>query len=254
MDGRNNREGCEEGEEICDICQQLVGNESRDDDDDNGGGGDDGDGSGLGEDREEYDMRQRELQVEDARHQAITLAAEEHQQFQDYRRKLVQQALQGCIFCSTANRDGDRAHSGLRCQEAPAIGGMVTEAYQLAVSMERFLRQRRVAEDFACCLNCFVPQELCNGWEENGSEGGWKRVATKQCQYEGIMISAIAWVWTWFYDDSFTLYSKLGFSELEEWTEKERIEYIWRWMGKKVIWGGVETLQMCIVFNSMLDL
>jgi superfamily II DNA helicase RecQ len=129
MDGRNNREGCEEGEEICDICQQLVGNESRDHDDDNGGGGDDGDGSGLGEDREEYDMRQRELQVEDARHQAITLAAEEHQQFQDYRRKLVQQALQGCIFCSTANKDGDRAHSGLRCQEAPAIGGMVTEAY-----------------------------------------------------------------------------------------------------------------------------
>jgi superfamily II DNA helicase RecQ len=245
MDGRNDREGCEDGEEVCDVCQQQAGEESREDDDDD-------DGGGLGEDREEYDMRQRELQVEDARYQATTLAAEEHQQFQDYRRKLVQQALQGCIFCSTANKDGDRAHSGLRCQEASAIGGLVAEAHQLAVSMERFLRQRRVAEDFACCLSCFVPQELCDSWEENGSEGGWKRVATKQCQYEGIMICGIAWVWTWFYDDSFTLYSRLGFSELEEWTDKERTEHIWRWMGRKVIWGGVETLQMCIVFNSMM--
>jgi hypothetical protein len=66
------------------------------------------------------------------------------------------------------------------------------------------------------------------------------------------MICGIAWVWTWFYDDSFTLYSRLGFSELEEWTDKERTEHIWRWMGRKVIWGGVETLQMCIVFNSMM--
>jgi hypothetical protein len=129
---------------------------------------------------------------------------------------------------------------------------MVTEAYQLAVSMERFLRQRRVAEDFACCLSCFVPQELCNGWEENGSEGGWKRVANNQCQYEGIMISVIAFVWTWSPGESIELYNRLGFSGLEEWTDKERKEYIWRWMGKKVIWGGTETLQICLVFNGMI--
>ncbi|GKU10137.1 unnamed protein product, partial [Fusarium langsethiae] len=122
MDGRNDREGCEDGDELCDVCQQQVGEESREDD---------GDGD-LGEDREEYDMRQRELQVEDARYQAITLAAEEHQQFQDYRKKLIQQALQGCIFCSLADIHRDRAHSGLRCQEASAIAGKVAEAYQLA--------------------------------------------------------------------------------------------------------------------------
>ncbi|KAG7001869.1 ATP-dependent DNA helicase hus2/rqh1 [Fusarium oxysporum f. sp. conglutinans] len=125
MDGRSDREGCEEGEEVCDVCQQQVVEESREDDNDD-------DGGGLGEDREEYDMRQRELQVEDARYQAITLAAEEHQQFQDYRKKLLQQALQGCIFCSLANICGDGAHSGLRCQEASAIDSEVAEAYQLA--------------------------------------------------------------------------------------------------------------------------
>ncbi|EXK76382.1 hypothetical protein FOQG_18876 [Fusarium oxysporum f. sp. raphani 54005] len=126
MDGRSDREGCEEGEEVCDVCQQQVVEESREDDNDD-------DGGGLGKDREEYDMRQRELQVEDARYQAITLAAEEHQQFQDYRKKLLQQALQGCIFCSLANICGDGAHSGLRCQEASAIDSEVAEAYQLAV-------------------------------------------------------------------------------------------------------------------------
>jgi len=249
MDGRNDREGCEDGEELCDVCQRQVSEERREEEEDD----DDDDDGDLEEDREEYDMRQRELQVENARYQATTLAAEEHQQFQDYRKKLIQQALQGCIFCSVANVCGDRAHSGLRCQEASGIDGEVAEAYQLAVRMERFLRQRRVAEDFACCLSCFVPQELCNSWEENGLEGGWKRAASKQCQYEGIMVSVIAWVWIQLPGESIGLYSRLGFSGLEEWTEKERREHIWRWMGKKVIWGGVEVLQMCIIFNSMIE-
>ncbi|KAF5021937.1 hypothetical protein F66182_6017 [Fusarium sp. NRRL 66182] len=76
MDGRNDREGCEDGEELCDVCQRQASEERREEEED--GGGD------LEEDREEYDMRQRELQVENARYQATTLAAEEHEQFQDY--------------------------------------------------------------------------------------------------------------------------------------------------------------------------
>lgn len=241
MDGRTDREGCEQGEELCDVCQWRV-------DEENGEGEND-----MLEDKEEYDMRQRELEVEDARYQAVTAVAEEHRGFQEYRRKLAQQTLEGCIFCSVQGIRGGRTHSGLRCQEALAAGGQVAEAYQLAIRMETFLRQSKVVEEFACCLDCFVPQELCDSWEENGIEGGWKRGGDKQCQYEGVMVSIIAWVWTQLPSDSIALYSRLGFSEKEEWAEKERREQVWRWMGKRVIWGDAETLQICLVFNEMID-
>jgi hypothetical protein len=56
MDGRTDREGCEQGEELCDVCQCRVDEENRE-------GGND-----MLEDREEYDIRQRELEVEDARY------------------------------------------------------------------------------------------------------------------------------------------------------------------------------------------
>jgi len=241
MDGRTDREGCEQGEEVCDVCQCRVDEEDREGQDT------------MLEDREEYDMRQRELEVEDARYQAVTAVAEEHRGFQEYRRKLAQQAVDGCIFCSVQGLiNSERAHSGLRCQEALATGGPVAEAYQLAIGMETFFRRSKVVEDFACCLDCFVPQELCDSWEENGMEGGWKRGKEKQCQYEGVMVCIIAWVWTQLPNDSVELYSRLGFSGREEWTEKERREQVWRWMGKRVMWGGTETLQICLVFNEMI--
>jgi hypothetical protein len=83
------------------------------------------------EDREEADMRERELKVQGARYRALTVGAEEHRGFQDYRRKLIEQALNGCIFCSVHGLDGGRVHSGLDCPKATAIGGALTEAYQL---------------------------------------------------------------------------------------------------------------------------
>jgi hypothetical protein len=91
--------------------------------------------------------------------------------------------------------NSERAHSGLRCQEASAAGGKVAEAYQLAICMETFLRRSKVLEEFTCCLDCFIPQELCDSWEENEVEGGWKRGREKQCQYEGVMVCIVVWVW-----------------------------------------------------------
>ncbi|KAF5227551.1 hypothetical protein FANTH_14744 [Fusarium anthophilum] len=149
MDGRNDREGCGGGEELCDICQCRVDEEKRENE------------GGMIEDREEGDMRQRELEVEHARYRAVTLVAQEHQDFLDYRKKLADRVLEGCPFCKWQGSGDDRMHSGLRCDEAIEIGGQVQEAYELAV-------------------RCFVPQELCNGWEENREEGGWRRIANGQ--------------------------------------------------------------------------
>ncbi|KAJ0118543.1 hypothetical protein HZ326_31866, partial [Fusarium oxysporum f. sp. albedinis] len=215
MDGRNDREGCEEGEELCDVCQCRVHEENSENEGD------------MVEDREEGDMRQRELEVEHARYRAVTLVAQEHQDFLDYKKKLADRVLEGCPFCKWQGSGDDRTHSGLHCDEAIEIGGQVQEAYKLA--------------------------ELCNGWEENREEGGWKRVANGKCQYEGVMISIVAWVWIHLPSESEELYSRLGFSYRDEWTDKERKEQVWRWMGRRVIWGGTEALQICQVFNEMIE-
>ena len=198
-------------------------------------------------------MRQRELKVEHTQYHAITLVAQDHQDLLDYKKKLADRVLEGCPFCKWQGSGDDRTHSGVRCDKAIEIGGQVQEAYELAVSMEKYMRRSKVVENFGCCLGCFVPQELCNGWEENREEGGWKRVANGKCQYEGVMISIVAWVWIYLPSESEGLYSRLGFSYRDEWTDKERREQVWRWMGRKVIWGGTEALQICQVFNEMIE-
>ncbi|KAF4449204.1 hypothetical protein F53441_7480 [Fusarium austroafricanum] len=109
------------------------------------------------EDKEESDMRQRELEVGSARHRVMTGIAKEYQEFQDYRRKLVDQVLDGCIFCTVLKSDDNRAHSGLQCEKVVTAGRQIAEAYELAVSMGKFMRQSRVTEDFGCYLSYFVP-------------------------------------------------------------------------------------------------
>jgi ferredoxin len=235
IDGRDDCTGCEEGEELCDVCQGQMPEVM------------------SVEDREEADMQERELTVQGARVRALTVGAEEHRGFQDYRRKLIEQCLNGCMFCSVHGLDEGLGHSGLDCPKARAIGGAVTEAYQLAVKMERFMRRDRVAEAFGCCVGCFIPQELYNRWGENNEEGGWKRVSNGLCQYKGIMISTIAWEWTQLPEETMDLYDKLGLCGVSELAAKERREGIWRWMGRRVIWWNVEVLQMCLVFNGMIE-
>jgi hypothetical protein len=127
-------------------------------------------------DREEYNLRERELEVEDARRQAVFTVVKEHKEFQDYRRKLEEQALNGYIFCSLEDPECNRAHSAITCQKALGSAGTVREACQLAGSIERFLRRRGVTEEFGCCLSCFAPQEMYDTWEENGTEGGGREI------------------------------------------------------------------------------
>jgi hypothetical protein len=67
------------------------------------------------------------------------------------------------------------------------------------------------------------------------------------------MTSIIAWVWTQLPDESMELCNKLGFSGGLELPIEERMEHVWIWMGKRVIWANMEILQICLVFNGMIE-
>ncbi|KAL6411082.1 hypothetical protein AUP68_07521 [Ilyonectria robusta] len=100
MDGRTDRDGCEEGEELCDICQvrsEVVDLEEL----------------GISEDEEETGMRVRELVVQAARDRAITHSIKEQEEFREFRQRLKEQGLDGCIFCWSRGI-GDRGHSGVQ--------------------------------------------------------------------------------------------------------------------------------------------
>jgi hypothetical protein len=124
------------------------------------------------EDRKEHNLRERELKVEDTRHQALSIVIKEHKEFRDYQRKLKEQALNGCLFYSLEDPEYSRAHSAVTCQRALGTNRAVREAYQLAGSIERFLQRREVTQEFSYYLSYFTPQEVYNAQEENKTEGG----------------------------------------------------------------------------------
>jgi len=240
MDGREDRDGCEDGEELCDVCQRRSEEVDLEELD-------------ISEDGEEVGMRERELAVQEARRQAISRAAEGQEEFQLFQRRLEQRLLDGCIFCLAGSGAEDRGHSGLRCPRALGMGGKVCESFQAAGKMERFLRRWGVVERFGCCIGCFVPQELCEAWEEDGVRGGWQKRSGAKCQYEGIVVSTIAFVWTSLPNESNSLYRRFGFQEAEGWSEEERTEQVWRWMGRRVDWAGLKASNICRVFMEMAE-
>ncbi|KAL6406142.1 hypothetical protein AUP68_10705 [Ilyonectria robusta] len=198
MDGRTDRDSCEEGEELCDICQvrsEVVDLEEL----------------GISEDEEETGMRVRELVVQAARDRAITHGMKEQEEFREFRQRLKERGLDGCIFCWSRGI-GDRGHSGVQCTRILDMDEKRRAAFGVAVQMDRFLRRNKVMEDFGYCLGCFVPQELCDAWVEDTVEGGWQKIRGRRCQYEGVMVSTIAYVGTCIPDDADLLYERLGFS------------------------------------------
>jgi hypothetical protein len=172
------------------------------------------------------------------------------EEYRDFQRRLEDLAFYGCVFCWGMGLD-DTNHSGLGCARDTSRLG--SEAGRKAAEINEFLRRRKVVEKFGCCMGCFVPQELCNSWQEDTERGGWQKIRSAQCQYDGIVVSVIAFVSTIIPEESEMLYEKLGFVLVadEGISQRQRNEQVWRWMGKRTEWAGVDIINMCRVFRVM---
>ena len=107
-------------------------------------------------------------------------------------------------------------------------------------------------ERFSGCMKCWAPQEICHSWEavERGGRKRWKRSERQECQFKGVLRDGMAGILTcnfegligeWVKEEQ----RKVGFRREEgedEWMELKR------WMRRKVIWGGMETNEMCRMF------
>ena len=234
MDGRMDRSSCEAGEEPCDVCQ----------------GDCDGADGGAEEDEEECQLRQREVMVQVLRGRAMDRAAEAQLEFARFRGRLERQLAMGCVFCASGNTV-ELPHSVAACPGAASMDRPRAQAYWTMVRITRFMRRAGVIERFGCCQGCLVPQEMCNGWEENNEEGGWTRRVGVDCQYESVLTSIVSCVGTALGDWSERLYHKLGFESTSPVSGKEDKE-LWTWLGKRSRWVSMDVSNICRVCYFMM--
>jgi RecQ family ATP-dependent DNA helicase len=233
MDGRKDRVGCETGEEKCDVCKSWEEEE--------------GSEEGNEEGEEEADIREREIAVQQLRGRAAQRAAQEQEELQRLKQLLEDRFLDGCIFCWSAGIE-DRDHLSLQCPMAEAYGQRCMDVIEKGRKMERFLQREGIAERFGCCFGCFVPHELCNGWEEDVIAGGWQRILGKRCRYRGVVISTIAFTEAGVPDEALRLYKELGY-------EGEDLgESVWKWMGRRIGWAKMDILIISKVFLNMAEI
>ncbi|KAG4271203.1 hypothetical protein FPRO04_14699, partial [Fusarium proliferatum] len=219
MDGRDNRDRCEEGEERCDICQAADEVAELEDVE-------------LSEEDEEVDLRAQEIGVQQIRSRVANRAIREAREVELLRERLQERLYGG--YCAMA-RTGS---------------GLPRKIFDMGLRMQACLRKEGEVEKFGGCYGCFLPQELCNRWEENAAEGGWREIDNIECRYRGVMVSTISYVYTLSPDEASELFFKLGFkggvatSAGRGFKEQD----VWKWMGRRIDWGGLQAFNMCRVF------
>jgi superfamily II DNA helicase RecQ len=190
LDGRKDREGCEEGEERCDICR--VGDEEMDEDDNEDhedSREDDEEEEDRGDGEKEREETQQAFQQQEQERQGPRqrFMQQRQQEFADVEwlgRQLAWWAKR-CGICEAVGEGGSE-HDVRRCwrQESRDI----QEAIK---SVEEQIKYER----YSGCFWCGVPQEICNRWERN-SHGRYQRTKEGDCQYRGVLIGGllgVAW-------------------------------------------------------------
>jgi superfamily II DNA helicase RecQ len=264
MDERMDREGCEEEEEACDICQERAREaerrilrarfiEAMEEHDDSGVVLDqdevDSEGSfnrGFGCERRagvgiasEVEFHLQETQREWTQSMIVQQRREEAWGVQRLEEHLEQWMLR-CPWCVVRRQDG-HGHS---------IEGCLHEGAHAIQEGIADMQEKVRFEKFSCCFECHVPQAICQQWEPGEGNIRWERVAGRQCQFMGVVMPAII----------SALYAE------EQWVvgvmcdmaEKDGVDIqvdnaVYQWLGRRVEWGGVEASRLLQVFCKISE-
>ncbi len=247
LDGRQDREGCEEGEERCKGCGIDKGEEDIEREED--------------VEREEDIEREEEgaaLNIgatlneggyatgRDVRHIVSEVIAtpisgniiERHRQQvhseQDNIKllRLVLSKMKGqCVYCYIVRAQAhESSHYMFRCPEA--------ECQPIQETCQRWkkrMRDRRELANYAGCCWCYIPQAWCNRWREEGGAGKagmYKQVGGKiQCEHQDVVVEVL----------SVLIHLEPGFREQMEGRMPKGMERedVTQWWGRRVQWGGV---------------
>jgi superfamily II DNA helicase RecQ len=151
-----------------------------------------------------------------------------------------------CPLCVImGGRGGQRSsHSISECQQ-----GVADKVRQDWLDMAEGMRPSKGKPGkfapYSCCFKCYAPQAICEAWEgREGQSGKWK-CTSKRCQFKDIIMPVVVCMmgegedWT---REGFASWAREGGVDV---TNKEEV---FRWLGQKLIWGGIEVSKLVQVF------
>ena len=144
-------------------------------------------------------------------------------EFEEALRKWVNQ----CPLCKVQGRPKQK-HQLEECQQDGAED--VRVALQLMVD-EMTDKNKRRFERFSCCFYCYVPQAICQHWEQK-EQGWWKEVDSVDCQFKGIVMAGfISMLHVQEKQLMGILYERMVTQDREKWVDEIAV---YKWLGKKV--------------------
>lgn len=230
MDGREERKGCEQGEERCQRCERAGETTDRD--------GLLAVGGAEIHDKHEFErqMLARKSQADQVNWQEARDAIEVGQLGE-----LMEEWKDGCQRCRAWGVRGD-GHDIWSCK-----GEMAEEVRQ---GMKDFTSRKQWAK-FSCCFGCGLPQSVCESFALDIASGGYYKQSGADCQYKGVLVEMVFSVWT----RHVGLVGDMLQAAMEQdgWMAQTEGEIengpgmgaIGRWFCEKKRWGGIEGNKMC---------
>lgn len=153
-----------------------------------------------------------------------------------------------CPICAVLQVDAHHRFSS--CTDADAAA-----AQQQLQLMQTNMTDKKLFVKYSDCFWCYVPQEICERWEvSEGPKGGYRLKSGMTCQFSGVMME------TWI--GMITAYDILKDAYADE--LKKRVnhqgsdrsfnESLWKYMGQKLIWGGLECNNLAKEFYTVCEI
>jgi hypothetical protein len=57
--------------------------------------------------------------------------------------------------------------------------------------MTKEIQGKKRFAKFSCCFDYGVPQAICQKWRQKDEQGWFKKIKGVECQYKGVLISAV---------------------------------------------------------------
>ena len=113
--------------------------------------------------------------------------------------------------------------------------------------VEKELFQQRRMELFSGCFDCGMPQEICDRWVADDKDGGrFSRVGESRCQHAGLLLRLYAGVYVWNKDRADAVVCEMMRADNFS-VDDEGVDQMYRWLGGRVMWGGMEASRLCRV-------
>jgi superfamily II DNA helicase RecQ len=192
-------------------------------------------------DRFEFHSQQRQHEAS----QAYTRAQiqSESQDAYNLQRQLERWVGQ-CPLCVIRGGGRESSHSISECQQEGA-DKYREDWFDMAQGMRPSKGKPGKFAPYSCCFKCYAPQAICQAWEgREGQSGKWKSTG-KRCQFKDIIMPVVICMlgagedWT---RHDFASWAREGGVDV---TDKEEV---FRWLGQKLIWGGIEVSKLVQVF------